>query len=81
MIYPARRSKPGSPVPNQCAVRTNRREALAIGNVTDGNPVQANYDLRLSANILQLRQPLPENIFPFDSDIAPKVNHFFNCNI
>jgi hypothetical protein len=38
---------------------------LAVGEVSCDDAVETNYDLRLGASILQLRQPLTENILSF----------------
>ena len=75
VIHPVARS----PVNTQLAQSTPN--CLTVGEVAERYSIKANYDLRLRTSIPQLRQPLAETILSIGSDVTPKLNQFFHCNI
>lgn len=50
-------------------------EGLGIAEVSSGEPVNSDRNLRLCASVRQLGQPMIEDISPATTDIMANFNH------
>lgn len=71
------RSRPGSRVPNQSAIRSARGTVLGVSKIPQRQPVDSAGNLRLGPSIRKLGQPMIKYVFALAVDIMANLEHGF----
>ncbi len=69
----------GPPIDSQ--FKQAMAEGLAIAEVSSGEPVDSDRNLRLCASVRQPRQPMIEDISPATADVMANFDHSSDCNL